>query len=198
MMRRTLTLALMVLALPVMAAKPEWVDEKQNGKGKPAHAEQKRVDDRRYDHDRSYEERREYDARDRRQYDDRRDGLREQLSERERERLLRRVMIDHYGAEYDDSHHRYKALPPGLQMKLRRGGELPPGWEKKLVRGEVFDRDLYPYAERLPRRLLEPEGAFDDEIELLRVGNRIVRVLEGRGTILDVIDLTERATGLFE
>jgi hypothetical protein len=189
-MRRTLTLALMVLALPVMAAKPEWVEDKQNGKGKPAHAEQKRIDDRGYDDDRRYDDRREYD--------DRRDSLREQLSERERERLLRRVMSDHYGAEYDESHHRYKALPPGLQMKLRRGGELPPGWEKKLVRGEVFDRELYPYAERLPRRLLEPEGEFDDEIELLRVGNRIVRVLEGRGTILDVIDLTERATGLFE
>ncbi len=26
---------------------------------------------------------------------------------------------------------RYRALPPGLQKKLRRTGQLPPGWQKK-------------------------------------------------------------------
>lgn len=25
----------------------------------------------------------------------------------------------------------YRALPPGLQKKLRRTGQLPPGWQKK-------------------------------------------------------------------
>jgi hypothetical protein len=27
---------------------------------------------------------------------------------------------------------RYRNLPPGLQKKVARGGELPPGWKKKL------------------------------------------------------------------
>jgi hypothetical protein len=26
---------------------------------------------------------------------------------------------------------RYRRLPPGLQKKVARGGELPPGWKKK-------------------------------------------------------------------
>jgi hypothetical protein len=27
---------------------------------------------------------------------------------------------------------RYRSLPPGLQKKVARGGQLPPGWQKKL------------------------------------------------------------------
>ena len=34
------------------------------------------------------------------------------------------VIREHYAP-------RYRNLPPGLQKKLRRTGQLPPGWEKK-------------------------------------------------------------------
>lgn len=34
---------------------------------------------------------------------------------------------------------RYRNLPPGLQKKVARGGELPPGWKKKL---EPFPVDV--------------------------------------------------------
>jgi hypothetical protein len=27
---------------------------------------------------------------------------------------------------------RYRSLPPGLQKKVERGGQLPPGWRKKI------------------------------------------------------------------
>lgn len=37
-----------------------------------------------------------------------------------------RVMRAHYAPAYRD-------LPPGLQKKLRRTGQLPPGWQKKLA-----------------------------------------------------------------
>ena len=36
-----------------------------------------------------------------------------------------RVIRRHYES-------RYRNLPPGLQKKVARGGELPPGWKKKL------------------------------------------------------------------
>jgi len=36
-----------------------------------------------------------------------------------------RVITEYYGP-------RSRALPPGLQKKLRRTGYLPPGWEKKV------------------------------------------------------------------
>jgi hypothetical protein len=34
------------------------------------------------------------------------------------------VIRDHYAP-------RYRNLPPGLQKKVARGGQLPPGWQKK-------------------------------------------------------------------
>jgi hypothetical protein len=34
------------------------------------------------------------------------------------------ILRDHYAP-------RYRNLPPGLQKKVARGGELPPGWKKK-------------------------------------------------------------------
>jgi hypothetical protein len=34
------------------------------------------------------------------------------------------LLRDHYAP-------RYRNLPPGLQKKLARGGELPPGWQKR-------------------------------------------------------------------
>ena len=61
----------------------------------------------------------------RRDYDDRR------LSNNDRDRLLRRVMSEHYGVEYLSDRHRYQSLPPGLRKKLQRGGDLPPGWRDK-------------------------------------------------------------------
>ena len=42
----------------------------------------------------------------------------------------------------------YRSLPPGLQKKVARGGQLPPGWQKKM---EPFpasvDRALLPLPE---------------------------------------------------
>lgn len=185
------------LALPALAAKPEWVEDKQQGKkGGPEKSEMhsrsqsdrgesKRDDDKRYDD---------------RRYDDKGDRyeLRDRLSDSDRERLLRGILVDHYGVEYESETRKYKSLPPGLRKKLERGGELPPGWKDKLVRGEVIDPDVYRHAERLPSDLLNRLTGRQDGMELLRVGDSIVRVMEGRGTVVDVIDLTDRALGLFD
>jgi hypothetical protein len=42
---------------------------------------------------------------------------------------------------------RYRSLPPGLQKKIARGGQLPPGWQKKL---EPFPIELERRLEPLP------------------------------------------------
>jgi hypothetical protein len=40
---------------------------------------------------------------------------------------------------------RYRSLPPGLQKKLQRGGQLPPGWQKRFETFPgVVERDLAP------------------------------------------------------
>ena len=42
---------------------------------------------------------------------------------------------------------RFRNLPPGLQKKLARGGQLPPGWQKKV---EAFPPELERRLPRLP------------------------------------------------
>ncbi|WP_421620911.1 hypothetical protein [Alkalilimnicola ehrlichii] len=81
-----------------------------------------------------------------------------------------------------------RTLPPGLQQRLERGGELPPGWQRKVARGEVVDSELIRYSRvspdlrrRLPR---QPTGT-----ELLELEDQVVRVLETTGLVLDVLDI---------
>jgi hypothetical protein len=48
------------------------------------------------------------------------------------------VIRDHYAPRYRD-------LPPGLQKKVARGGQLPPGWQKKFEPfPTVVERRLQP------------------------------------------------------
>ncbi|MBV0932824.1 hypothetical protein [Marinobacterium weihaiense] len=116
------------------------------------------------------------------------------LSHRERRQLRDWVLQDHYG--YRPQPGQGGVLPPGLRKKLARGGELPPGWQDKLRRGERFDDDYYRYGERLSRHYLERLGYDAEAAELILLGGRVVRVAEGRGTILDVVELTDKALEL--
>ena len=43
---------------------------------------------------------------------------------------------------------RYRSLPPGLQKKVARGGQLPPGWQKKL---QPFPAEVERRLSPLPR-----------------------------------------------
>ena len=45
---------------------------------------------------------------------------------------------------------RYRNLPPGLQKKVARGGQLPPGWQKKF---EPFPVVLERQLPVLPRTI---------------------------------------------
>lgn len=89
-----------------------------------------------------------------------------------------------------------KSLPQGLEKKLQRGGDLPPGWEKKIVPGDRLDRDIYRQSERLPDDLDRAIGRVAGE-ENRRIGNKVIRVLEGDATVIDVIDILD-ASGVME
>jgi hypothetical protein len=84
-------------------------------------------------------------------------------------------------------------LPPGLQKKLARGGKLPPGWQNKVARGEVLDSEILRHSELLPYELTRNLPELRDGEEIRRVGDKVVRVLEGNGTVIDVIDLADIA-----
>ena len=87
--------------------------------------------------------------------------------------------------------HKKKQLPPGLQKKLARGGQLPAGWQTKVARGEVLDGDILRHSELIPDELARRLPALHDGEAIRRVGDKVVRVLEGNGTVIDVIDLAD-------
>lgn len=51
---------------------------------------------------------------------------------------------------------RYRSLPPGLQKKVARGGQLPPGWQKKFEPFPVaLERQLQPLPQGYRRGVLD-------------------------------------------
>ena len=54
-----------------------------------------------------------------------------------------RVIREYYGP-------RYRNLPPGLQKKYRRTGQLPPGWQKK----------MQPFSPTVERQLAVLPGGY--------------------------------------
>ena len=69
---------------------------------------------------------------------------------------------------------RYRNLPPGLQKKYARTGQLPPGWEKKIA----------PFPASLERECAPlPAGYRRGVIDAQAV------IYNSRGTIIDVVVL---------
>jgi len=81
-----------------------------------------------------------------------------------------------------------KPLPPGLKKKVARGGELPPGWQKKLEVGTVLDPELDAQAETLPEEILRRFPESEVATEILRIGDKVVKVLESSREIVDILE----------
>jgi hypothetical protein len=82
-----------------------------------------------------------------------------------------------------------KALPPGLTKKVARSEKLPTGWQKKITRGEVLPPTVYAQAQPLPEVVIRklpppPAGTI-----LVTLDGKVVRLLEGTRTIVDVFEL---------
>jgi hypothetical protein len=85
-----------------------------------------------------------------------------------------------------------KPLPPGLQKKVDRGGELPPGWKKKLEIGEKLDPEIAEQARPLPDEILKRFPKIEEGIKILEVGGEIIKVVEDS---LEIIDILSRGSG---
>ena len=83
----------------------------------------------------------------------------------------------------------YRNLPPGLQKKYRRTGEMPPGWTKKVQVGQPFPAEYRQYAQPLPRELHDSVMRDSVGVEVIRVGQKILRLESATRTILDVLEL---------
>jgi hypothetical protein len=68
------------------------------------------------------------------------------------------VIRTHYGPKYS-------SLPPGLQKKVARGGQLPPGWQRKM---EPFpaglDRILLPLPGNYRRGIYDGQAVIYDPL----------------------------------
>jgi hypothetical protein len=59
---------------------------------------------------------------------------------------------------------RYKSLPPGLQKKLARGGQLPPGWQKKMQPFPIdLERRLAPLPTNYGRGVIDGNAVIYDQ-----------------------------------
>jgi hypothetical protein len=66
------------------------------------------------------------------------------------------VIRDHYAPRYRD-------LPPGLQKKVARGGQLPPGWQKKFEPfPTVVERRLQPLPPDYRRGVIDGHAVIFD------------------------------------
>ncbi|MEH6811773.1 MAG: hypothetical protein V7677_04485 [Motiliproteus sp.] len=155
------------------AAKPEWAEAKKNHKQKA----EKQISAEKTNKNKEHKDKQP------------------QLFSKDERSLINDYYNDKSASGSEKHKGKKKALPKGLQKKLERGGELPPGWQKKLQRGEVIDPQLRASSESLPEDLLSRLPGDQQVTEILKVKDKIVRVIKGEGTVVDIIDLADVMMG---
>jgi hypothetical protein len=80
-------------------------------------------------------------------------------------------------------------LPRGMEKKLARTGELPPGWTKKLQRGDVVGDAGWTCRQPVPDDLRRSLPPSPPGTELVRIEDRIFRIMRATREILDVLDI---------
>ena len=183
-----LMITLALFSFSVSAAKPEWA-----GGGKEAKQAAKNEKKASKQLKKSSEKIKEHKDKDD-DKDDKRGLLSRLFSDDDRETI--RDYYNENAASGTGKHKgKLKELPKGLQKKLERGGELPPGWQKKVAKGEVLSPELRAYSSPLPRDLLSRIPGGERTGEILRIGDKIIRVGHGQGTVDDIIDLADILSG---
>ena len=80
----------------------------------------------------------------------------------------------------------YKNLPPGLQKKMKKGGQLPPGWSKKVSIGKPVPDEYIKIAVPAPKDL-KIKLDLDSNIKLLQISNKLIKVEVGTNRLLGEI-----------
>lgn len=80
-------------------------------------------------------------------------------------------------------------LPPGLQKKLAKGKQLPPGWAKKVRVGERFPAQYLEYVEPVPVTIIKQLPPIRPTEEIVRVENKIIKIVKATQLIIDVFEL---------
>ena len=95
-------------------------------------------------------------------------------------------------AKQGDKGNKHKKLPPGLAKKVSSGKQLPPGWQKKLAKGQVLDYEVYQNAVPLSKEERAKLPPSPIGTKLLKVENKIIRVMDATRTVLDVFEVGKK------
>ncbi|MEN8304068.1 MAG: hypothetical protein ABFQ64_08350 [Campylobacterota bacterium] len=83
----------------------------------------------------------------------------------------------------------YRNLPRGLAKKYNRTGTLPRGWQNKVNVGERFPESYRVNLQPIPRELRETFEVGPIGSEVMRMGNKIIRLEQATNIILDVFEI---------
>ncbi len=83
----------------------------------------------------------------------------------------------------------YRNLPPGLAKKYKRTGKLPRGWKQKVHAGQRLPQSYIIDLQPVPRELRATFEVGPIGSEVMRMGNKIIRLEQATNMILDVFEL---------
>ena len=86
----------------------------------------------------------------------------------------------------------HATLPQGQKKRLAQGKSLPPGWQAKVVRGKRLDFHVYRHGSPLPGTVLDQLSTVSAGMELIRIGNDILRLQVGTHIVLDRFQLLQK------
>lgn len=81
------------------------------------------------------------------------------------------------------------ALPPGLQKKAARGGQLPTGWERKLQVGRPLERGLYDSSRPVSSTLRAQLPAGRSGTVEVRLEGKVVRLMKATHEIVEIFEV---------
>ncbi len=101
-----------------------------------------------------------------------------------------RAVLENWQRGQADQRPSERRLPPGLQRKVDRGGELPPGWKKKLAVGERLPEEYETKTQSLPDEVIQRLPQSVEGTEILQIGDEVIRVMDNTREIVDILGLS--------
>ncbi|MGB0860271.1 MULTISPECIES: hypothetical protein [Pseudoalteromonas] len=80
----------------------------------------------------------------------------------------------------NDKKHGDKSLPPGLQKKYERTGQLPPGWQKKIVVGKPIEYDIYRH-----HKVIVPVD--NKGLITVSIDGKLIRLIEATREVVEIL-----------
>lgn len=94
--------------------------------------------------------------------------------------LLSVILITAPASAKNDKHKGDKSLPPGLQKKYERTGQLPPGWEKKIVVGKPIEYTIYRH-----HKVIVPVD--NKGLITVSIDGKLIRLIDATREVVEIL-----------